>query len=252
MRPRRADTSEPACTNRKMLSTKSSTSWPPSSRKYSAIVRPDRATRRRAPGGSFIWPYTSAVLSMTPLSFISSQRSLPSRVRSPTPANTERPPCSWAMLWISSWISTVLPTPAPPKRPILPPFTYGARRSTTLMPVSKISSVGLSWSNAGRVPVDRPALAGGDVGALVDGVAQHVEDAPERPVADGDRDRAARVASPWCRGRGRPWCRRPPRARGRRPGAAGPRRSAGPRRRRGRSRSRCRCSAAPRPGSGRR
>ena len=28
----------------------------PWSRKYSAIVSPERATRRRAPGGSFIWP----------------------------------------------------------------------------------------------------------------------------------------------------------------------------------------------------
>ena len=95
---------------------------PSSSRKYSAIVRPVSATRRRAPGGSFIWPNTSAALSMTPDSFISSQRSLPSRVRSPTPQNTEKPPCSVAMLRISSWMSTVLPTPAPPKRPILPPL----------------------------------------------------------------------------------------------------------------------------------
>ena len=55
IRPSSAETSEPACTNRKMLSMKSSTSWP-WSRKYSAIVRPERATRRRAPGGSFIWP----------------------------------------------------------------------------------------------------------------------------------------------------------------------------------------------------
>ena len=149
MRPRRADTSEPACTNRKMLSTNSSTSWPPTSRKYSAMVRPVRATRRRAPGGSFIWPYTRAVLEITPDSVISTQRSLPSRVRSPTPANTERPPCSWAMLLMSSWMSTVLPTPAPPNRPTLPPFTYGASRSITLMPVSKISDVGLSWSKAG-------------------------------------------------------------------------------------------------------
>jgi hypothetical protein len=30
--------------------------WFSTSRKYSAIVRPDRPTRRRAPGGSFIWP----------------------------------------------------------------------------------------------------------------------------------------------------------------------------------------------------
>ena len=31
-----------------------------SSRKYSAMVRPVSATRRRLPGGSFIWPYTIA------------------------------------------------------------------------------------------------------------------------------------------------------------------------------------------------
>jgi hypothetical protein len=75
---------------------------------------------------------------MTPDSFISSQRSFPSRVRSPTPANTEMPPWCLAMLWISSWMSTVLPTPAPPKSPVLPPLVYGSRRSTTLMPVSSI------------------------------------------------------------------------------------------------------------------
>src|SRR5271165_714361 len=37
-------------------------------------------------------------------------------------------------------MSTVLPTPAPPNRPILPPFRYGASRSTTLMPVTRISA----------------------------------------------------------------------------------------------------------------
>ena len=30
--------------------------------------------------------------------------------------------------------------PAPPNKPILPPFAYGAIRSTTLMPVSRISA----------------------------------------------------------------------------------------------------------------
>src|SRR3546814_12020703 len=38
----------PAWVKRKMLSTKNSTSWPSSSRKYSAWVRPVRATRARA------------------------------------------------------------------------------------------------------------------------------------------------------------------------------------------------------------
>src|SRR5207237_56171 len=114
----------------------SSTSWPNSSRKYSASVRPVSPTRARAPGGSFIWPKTSAVLSMTPDSFISSHRLLPSRVRSPTPANTLKPPCSWAMLRISSITMTVLPTPAPPNRPILLPLAKVVTRSMTLIPVS--------------------------------------------------------------------------------------------------------------------
>ena len=91
-------------------------------------------------------------------------------------------------------MSTVLPTPAPPKRPTLPPRTYGAIRSTTLSPVSKISVVGLSSANCGRVAVDRPALVGLDrLLDLVDRVAEHVEDAPERSVADRHADRPARI-----------------------------------------------------------
>ena len=96
MRPSKADTSLPACEKRKMLSMNKSTSAPVVSRKYSAMVKADRATRKRAPGGSFIWPKTMHVCESTlrPVSpildcCISSQRSLPSRVRSPTPAKTE-------------------------------------------------------------------------------------------------------------------------------------------------------------------
>ena len=54
---------------RKMLSTKNSTSWP-WSRKCSATVRPVSATRARAPGGSFIWPYTRAHLEPSPPPFL--------------------------------------------------------------------------------------------------------------------------------------------------------------------------------------
>ena len=50
------ETSEPACVKRKILSMKSSVSEPSTSRKYSATVSAVRATRRRAPGGSVIWP----------------------------------------------------------------------------------------------------------------------------------------------------------------------------------------------------
>ncbi len=86
------------------------------------MVSADRATRSRTPGGSSIWPNTRAAFSMTPVSFISRNRSLPSRVRSPTPANTETPPCWVATRLIISWMSTVLPTPAPPNSPIFPPW----------------------------------------------------------------------------------------------------------------------------------
>ena len=74
---------------------------------------------------------------------------MPSRVRSPTPQKTDLPPWPLATLLISSMITTVLPTPAPPKRPILPPFTNGAIRSMTLMPVSKISVLGSRSVNFG-------------------------------------------------------------------------------------------------------
>ena len=113
------------------------------------MVSADRPTRIRTPGGSSIWPNTRAVSEMTPDSVISRNRSLPSRVRSPTPANTETPPKFLATRRIISWISTVLPTPAPPNSPIFPPSTYGVSRSMTLMPVVNISVSGSSWSRAG-------------------------------------------------------------------------------------------------------
>mmetsp|Transcript_39450 Transcript_39450/g.122019 ORF Transcript_39450/g.122019 Transcript_39450/m.122019 type:complete len:266 (+) Transcript_39450:709-1506(+) len=150
MRPSRADTSELACVKRKMLSMNRSTSWPSTSRKYSAMVSADCATRARAPGGSFIWPYTSTHLdspfrSMTLDCIISRYRSVPSRVRSPTPAKTEKPPWPLATLLMSSMMMTVLPTPAPPNRPILPPLQYGRIRSMTLIPVDRMASLP-DWS----------------------------------------------------------------------------------------------------------
>ena len=97
---------------------------------------------------------------MTPDSVISLMRSLPSRERSPTPANTDTPACSLATLLISSWMMTVLPTPAPPKTPTLPPLRKGAMRSMTLMPVSK-TSTSVVWSSkaGGRRWIGRLFLA---------------------------------------------------------------------------------------------
>jgi hypothetical protein len=56
---------------RKMLSMSSSTSRCSSSRKYSAIVSAAWPTRKRAPGGSFIWPKTITMFFSTSAFFIS-------------------------------------------------------------------------------------------------------------------------------------------------------------------------------------
>ena len=86
---------------------------------------------------------------MTPDSLISRYKSLPSLERSPTPANTENPPCAFAILCISSIITTVLPTPAPPNAPTFPPFKNGHIKSIGFMPVSRISVRVLCSNNPG-------------------------------------------------------------------------------------------------------
>ena len=97
-------------------------------------------------------------------------------------------------LWISSWISTVLPTPAPPNRPILPPRTYGAIRSTTLMPVSKISIFGVRSLNAGGSRwIGQRSASSGAAGLLVDRLADDVPEAAQRHVADRNEIGAAGV-----------------------------------------------------------
>jgi hypothetical protein len=41
-------------------------------------------------------------------------------------------------LFINSIIVTVFPTPAPPNKPIFPPLAYGANKSITFIPVTRI------------------------------------------------------------------------------------------------------------------
>ena len=119
---------------------------------------------------------TRAVLSITPDSCISLYRSLPSRVRSPTPANTEIPPCCLAMLLISSMMMTVLPTPAPPNRPILPPLAYGRDQVDDLDAGLEDLGRGLLLLIGRRRTMDRPALLALDRRLVVHRLAEQVED----------------------------------------------------------------------------
>ena len=84
-------------------------------------------------------PKMSDEESMTPEAKRASYNSRPSRERSPIPANTDTedslaPPTTLCNISVNR---IVLPTPAPPNKPIFPPLTIGAKRSTTLIPVSK-------------------------------------------------------------------------------------------------------------------
>ena len=70
---------------------------------------------------------------------------------------------------------------------------YGAIRSTTLMPVSKISTFGDRSRNAGGSRWIGQRSASGGRRLLVDRLADHVPDAAERRLADGHGDRRAGV-----------------------------------------------------------
>src|SRR3989442_10032484 len=95
---------------------------------------------------------------------------------------------------------TVFPTPAPPNSPILPPFTNGAIRSMTLIPVSKIWVLGSRSTNFGVSRwIGQRSAVGGDGGG------------PPAPPPPPPPRRAARRAPPP------PPPRRPRRRRGPRP-----------------------------------
>src|SRR5829696_2852107 len=190
MRPSSADTSEPACTKRKMLSMKSSTSWPPSSRKYSAIVRPVSATRMRAPGGSFIWPKTSIVLSMTPApSFPGGGRCPCARPCRRRRALADAAEGRQAAVLLGEVVDELLDEDRL--------ADAGAAEQADLAALGvrreEVDDLDAGLEHLLRRDevldvrggtVDRPALLDVELLAQVDRLAQHVEDAPERDVAD--------------------------------------------------------------------
>ena len=107
------------------------------------------------------------------------------------PAKTDTPPCCNATLWMSSWMRTVLPVPAPPKSPTLPPFTNGAIRSIDLDPGLEGLHLRREVAEGRRVAVNGPALhVVRRRPRLVDRLADHVPEPPERRRPDGDGDRA--------------------------------------------------------------
>ena len=171
----------------------SSTSCCCSSRKYSAMVSAARPTRSRVPGGSSIWPKTSAVSLMTPDSVISTNRSLPSRVRSPTPANTETPAprCDPGDHLLDEH---GLAHAGAAEQADLAAADVGGQQVEHLDPGLQDLGPRLELVERRRVAVDPPALGDlqrGDV--HVQRLAEHVEHVALGDVADRHRDGAAGV-----------------------------------------------------------
>ena len=222
MRPRRVDTSEPACTKRKMLSTNSSTSWFFTSRKYSAMVRADRATRRRTPGGSSIWPNTRAALSSTPALL-----HLEEEVGALTGALADAGEHRHATELRGDPADHLrdehgLAHAGAAEQADLAALQVGGEEVDDLDAGLEHDLLRLEGVEVGGVAVDLPAVLDLALVELVDveRLADHVDHVAEHGVAHRHGEADAQCCAPRCRGRGRRW------ASGRWP-APGCRRSAG-------------------------
>ncbi len=94
---------------------------------------------------------------------------------------------------INSVRMTVLPSPAPPNRPALPPRTNGVKQVDHLDAGLEDFGLGREVGHLGRVAVDGPVVLGLDRPAVVDRLAEQIEDAAERGLADRHLDGRAGV-----------------------------------------------------------
>src|SRR5438034_65431 len=159
MRPRSADTSEFACTKRKMLSMKRMTSFPSSSRKYSATVSAARPTRALADAAEH---RHAAVLLGDVVDELQDDHGLPHAGAA--------------------------------EEPDLPAPLVGGEEVDDLDPGLEGLHLRLLVGEGRRLAMDGIALRGRDRPALVDRLADHVHDAAEGRLADRHLDAVARVA----------------------------------------------------------
>ena len=131
-------------------------------------------------------------MSITPDSSISSMRSLPSRVRSPTPQKTETPRVLLGHVVDELLDEHGLADAGTAEEADLAALHVRSDQVDDLDPRLEDLRLRLELLELGRVAMDRPALAGRCVLA-VDRVADHVPEPPQRLVSDRHADRAAEV-----------------------------------------------------------
>ena len=159
------------------------------------MVSPVRATRIRAPGGSFIWPKTSAVFLITPDSFISCTEVVAlagALAHAGEHGDSRRAPV--AMLWISSMNQHGLAHAGAAEQADLAALGVGGEQVDDLDAGLQHLHRGALLLESRGIAVDGPALLSlGDPIAAVDGFAQHIKHAAQGRVAHGHRDGAAGV-----------------------------------------------------------
>ena len=134
---------------------------------------------------------------MTPLSWNSSQRSLPSRVRSPTPANTDTPPCFMRDVVDQLLDDDRLADAGAAEQADLAALQVRLEQVDDLDAGLEHLQLGRLLLERRRGAVDRPALLRLHRPVReVDRLAEHVQHAAERLGPDRHRDRLAGVDRP--------------------------------------------------------
>ena len=197
---------------RKMLSMKRSTSLPSSSRKYSATVRPVRATRRRAPGRLGHLAVDEGGLGLARVLDVDDARllELQPEVVALARALAHAREHGHAAVLLGEVVDQLLDDDGlahagAAEQADLAAAQVGLDEVDDLDAGLEHLELGGLLLEGGRGAVDRVALLGLDRAQLVHRLADHVQHAAERGRAHRHRDGAARCRSPSCRAPCRRW-----------------------------------------------
>ena len=206
MRPSSAETSEPACVKRKMLSMNSSTSLPSSSRKYSATVRPVSATRSARAGRLGHLAVDERGLRLAEVLDVDDARllELEPEVVALAGALADAGEHRDAAVLLGEVVDQLLDDDGladagAAEQADLAAAQVGLEQVDHLDPGLEHLERRALVDERRRRAVDRVALLGLHRPELVHRLADHVQHAAERRRADRHRDRAAGVDRPSCR-----------------------------------------------------
>ena len=206
MRPSSADTSEPACVKRKILSMNSSTSWPPSSRKYSATVRPVKSHAQTRSGRLGHLPVDQRDFRLCPIVRIEHARLLHfhPQIVAFTRALADARKHGHAAMFQSDVVDQLhdddgFADAGAAEQSDLSAAQIGLEQVDNLDPALEHLQLRGLFIKSRRLPVDRPFLRGVHRTHVVHGLADDVHHAAQRLISHRDLDRRGPGSPPSCR-----------------------------------------------------